>query len=92
MWLAKLRKTNGPHFTWPLLMFSSALPERLMYKMGKLYEGTPLRIKTRADCWRPSNPNYWKFLREDNGDLPTNGGTRAPAQSSVQADARPVAG
>ena len=92
MWLAKLRKTNGPHFTWPLLMFSSALPERLMYKMGKLYEGTPLRIKTRAELLASIKPNYWKFLREDNGDLPTNGGTRAPAQSSVQADARPVAG
>ena len=64
-------------------MFSSALPERLMYKMGKLDERTPLRIKTRAELLASIKPNYWKFLREDNGDLPTNGGTRAPAQSPV---------
>ena len=91
-WLAKLRKANGPHFTWPLLMFSSALPERLMYKMGTLYEAKSLKIKTRAELLAASKPIYWKFLREDNGDISTNGGTMAPARSPVQDDATPIAG
>ena len=91
-WLAKLRKANGPHFTWPLLMFSSALPERLMYKMGTLYEAKSLKIKTRAELLAASKPIYWKFLREDNGDISTNGGTMAPARSPVQDDAIPIAG
>ncbi len=91
LWLAKLRRTNGPHFTWPLLNFSSALPERLMYTMGKLYEGRPLQIKTRAELLAALRPNYWKFLREDNGDIPTSG-TTASVQPRVRDDAISVAG
>ena len=91
LWLAKLRRTNGPHFTWPLLNFSSALPERLMYAMGKLYEGRPVQIKSRAELLAAIRPNYWKFLREDNGDIPTSG-TTASVQPRVRDDAISVAG
>jgi radical SAM superfamily enzyme YgiQ (UPF0313 family) len=70
LWLARLRKTNGPNFTWPMMMFCSALPEKLMYKMGKLYEGQPMKVKTRAELLQSIKPNYWQFLREDAGDLP----------------------
>ena len=47
LWLWKLRKTNGPAFTWPLLMFTSMLPERLMEKMGKIYRGRALAVKSQ---------------------------------------------
>ena len=40
---------NGPNFTWPLLLFASALPERLMAKMGKIYRGRPLQVKSRKE-------------------------------------------
>jgi hypothetical protein len=70
LWLWKLRKTNGPAFTWPLLMFTSALPERLMEKMGKLYRAQPLRVKSRKELLATIKPQHWKHLREDNGDLP----------------------
>jgi radical SAM superfamily enzyme YgiQ (UPF0313 family) len=70
LWLMKLRKSNGSNFTWPLLMFSSALPEAAMYGLGKLYKGRPLAPKTRAELLRSIKPNYWKYLREDTGDLP----------------------
>lgn len=69
-WLWKLRKANGPNFTWPLLMFSSALPEWLMARMGKIYRGRPLRIKSRKELLATVKPQHWKYLREDNGDLP----------------------
>src|SRR2546427_10157020 len=47
LWVYRLRKLNGPGFTWPLLMFANALPERLMSRFGKIYVGQRIRIKTR---------------------------------------------
>ena len=76
LWALRLRKTNGPNFTWPMMNFCGALPEKLMYRMGKLYEGQPLEIKTRAELLASIRPGYWKYLREDAGDVP-----QAPASS-----------
>lgn len=70
LWAWKLRKTNGPNFTWPLMMFSSALPEKLMSKLGKIYTGKPINVKTRKELLTTIKPHQWKFLRADNGDLP----------------------
>ncbi|MEN3330792.1 MAG: hypothetical protein V7641_157 [Blastocatellia bacterium] len=70
LWLWKLRKLNGPNFTWPLLMFASAMPEKLMAKMGKIYRGKPLQTKSRKELLASIRPNYWQYLREDCGDLP----------------------
>src|SRR3954470_17790681 len=46
LWAWKLRKLNGPGFTWPLFLFASALPEKLMAKMGKIHLGRPIKIKS----------------------------------------------
>ena len=70
LWLSKLRKANGPAFTWPLLMFTNTFPERLMEKMGKIYRGRPLAVKSRKELLATIKPQHWKYLREDNGDLP----------------------
>ena len=70
LWAWKLRKMNGPAFTWPLLMFAGALPEWLMARMGKIYRGRPLSIKTRRDLLATIKPAHWKYLRPDNDDLP----------------------
>ncbi|MFN3324391.1 MAG: B12-binding domain-containing radical SAM protein [Bryobacteraceae bacterium] len=70
LWLWKLRKLNGPGFTWPLLMFASALPEKLMAKLGKIYMGRPLRIKSRKELLEGIKPQHLQYLRADNGDLP----------------------
>ena len=69
-WLLKLRKTNGPNFTWPLVMFASALPEWLLGKLGKIYIGKPLKVKTRKELLATIKPQHWQYLRADNGDLP----------------------
>lgn len=82
-WLLKLRKTNGPNFTWPLLMFASALPEWLMEKMGKIYRGKPMKIKTRAELLATIKPQHWKYLRADNGDLPEAPALAASASSGT---------
>ena len=81
-WLWKLRKINGPHFTWPLLMFAGALPEWLLEKMGKIYRGKPMNIKTRAELLKTIKPQHWKYLRADNGDLPGD-----PPEQSMAASA-----
>lgn len=70
LWLWKLRKLNGPNFTWPMFMFASAFPESLMGKMGKIYLGKPLRIKSRKELLGTVRPNQRKFLRVDTGDVP----------------------
>jgi radical SAM superfamily enzyme YgiQ (UPF0313 family) len=70
LWAWKLRKINGPNFTWPLFMFASALPEETMASMGKIYLGKPLKTKTRKELLATIRPNQWQYLREDCGDLP----------------------
>ena len=70
LWMYKLRKLNGPNFKWPLLMFSSAMSEKMMARMGKIYNGKPLKAKSRKELIAGLKPHYLKYLREDNGDLP----------------------
>jgi radical SAM superfamily enzyme YgiQ (UPF0313 family) len=70
LWAWKLRKINGPNFTWPLFMFASALPEETMANMGKIYLGKTLITKTRKELLATIRPNQWRYLREDRGDLP----------------------
>jgi radical SAM superfamily enzyme YgiQ (UPF0313 family) len=70
LWAWKLRKMNGPSFTWPLFMFASALPESWMVRWGKLHGGRPLVLKTRRQLLESIKPNQWRFLRADTGDVP----------------------
>ncbi|MBV9928745.1 MAG: hypothetical protein JOZ96_27265, partial [Acidobacteria bacterium] len=72
MWLYKLRRLNGPNFTWPLLMFSGAVSERRLQRMGKIYAPKPLRTKGRRELLASLKPRDWQFLRADNGDLPVH--------------------
>ena len=90
MWLYKLRRLNGPNFMWPLFMFASALPEKLMERMGKIYVGKPLKTKTRKELIAGLKPHYWQYLRVDNGDLPE--GYTPPSQpTSLPQDLRVMA-
>jgi radical SAM superfamily enzyme YgiQ (UPF0313 family) len=70
MWLYRLRKLNGPDFTWPLMMFAGVAPERVLERMGKIHIGKPLVTKDRRELIASLRPNYLKHLRADNGDLP----------------------
>jgi Radical SAM superfamily len=70
MWLYRLRKLNGPNFTWPLMMFAGMAPERVLQRIGKIHVGKPLVAKSRRELIASLRPNYLKHLRADNGDLP----------------------
>ncbi|MEW6210403.1 MAG: radical SAM protein [Acidobacteriota bacterium] len=79
MWLYKLRRLNGPHFTWPLFMFSGAISEKRLERMGKIYIGKPMQTKTRRELIASMKPHHWQYMREDNGDLPEGYMQRARA-------------
>jgi hypothetical protein len=70
LWLWKLRRLNGPKFTWPLLMFSGLFSEKRLGKMGKIYLGKPIRTKSRQELILSLKPDYRQYFRADNGDLP----------------------
>ncbi len=70
LWAFRLRKLNGPRFTWPLLLFSGILSENLMARMGKIYVGKPLNIKTRKELLATIHSRLWKYIRTDTGDVP----------------------
>jgi hypothetical protein len=71
LWAYKLRKLNGPGFTWPLFMFANALPESWMVRMGKLHGSRPLVIKTRQELLTRIKPHQWRYLRPDTGQMPS---------------------
>jgi hypothetical protein len=81
LWAKRLRKTNGPNFTWALFMFASALPEWLLNWMGKIYVGKPLKVKTRRELIATVKPHYLQYFRADNGDLPE--GYRPPTPGTA---------
>lgn len=70
MWLCRLRRLNGPNFTWPLMMFAGVAPEAILQKIGKIHVGKPLVTKNRRELIASLRPNYLKHLQVDNGDLP----------------------
>ncbi len=70
MWLYKLRRVNGPNFTWPLWLFSGAISEKNLARMGKIYIGKPLKTKSRKELIASVRPHYWQYFRADNGGLP----------------------
>jgi hypothetical protein len=83
MWLYKLRRLNGPNFTWPLLMFSGAVSEKRLQRAGKIYAPKPLRTKSRRELIASLRPKDWQFLRADNGDLPAR---PTPPTAAMAAD------
>ncbi len=70
MWLYKLRRLNGPNFTWPLWMFSGAISEKNLQRLGKIYKPKRLQTKSRKELIASLNPKVWQYFRADNGDLP----------------------
>jgi hypothetical protein len=72
LWLAKLRRLNGPNFTWPLLMFSGILPEGVMKILGKIYAGSPLPTKSRRELLASLRPSHRAHIRRDTGDMPVS--------------------
>jgi len=58
LWAARLRRVNGPNFTWPLVQFSGAVPERWLERAGRVYDGRPLPRVTRDDLLATVRPDW----------------------------------
>jgi hypothetical protein len=41
-----------------------------MARMGKIYAGKRLKIKSRKELLASIRPQLWKYLRADAGDMP----------------------
>jgi hypothetical protein len=54
-----------------------------MGKMGKIHVARPLHVKTRKELVATIRPSQWKYLREDNGDVPTGAGASAMEEVAV---------
>ncbi|MDH3492225.1 MAG: B12-binding domain-containing radical SAM protein [Acidobacteriota bacterium] len=83
MWLYKLRRLNGPNFTYPLFMFSGILSEKRLAKWGKIYAGRPIETKTRKELLATIRPKQQQFIRADAGDLPENFGVAELSKATV---------
>jgi radical SAM superfamily enzyme YgiQ (UPF0313 family) len=46
-WALRLRRVNGPNFTWPLMQFSGVVPESWLERSGKVYRGRELPRRAR---------------------------------------------
>jgi len=51
-------------------MFSGAISEKNLQRMGKIYRGKPLKVKSREELIASLKPKDWQYLRPDNGDMP----------------------
>jgi radical SAM superfamily enzyme YgiQ (UPF0313 family) len=58
VWATRLRRVNGPNFTWPLVLFSRSVPESWLQRAGKIYEGKPLGRVTREELVAKIRPDW----------------------------------
>jgi hypothetical protein len=70
LWAARLRRVNGPNFTWPLVQFSGAVPERWLERTGRIYAGQPLPPVTREDLLATVRPDWREAIARARASTP----------------------
>ena len=63
-------------------MFSGAISEKNLQRMGRIYRGKPLKTKNRGELIASLKPKDWQYLRADNGDMPVEFVPRASAHAA----------
>jgi radical SAM superfamily enzyme YgiQ (UPF0313 family) len=58
LWATRLRRVNGPNFTWPLMQFSGVMPDGWLERAGRIYKGRPLPRRTRDDLLATVRPGW----------------------------------
>ncbi|HEX4627431.1 MAG TPA: hypothetical protein VH137_01460, partial [Gemmatimonadales bacterium] len=71
LWAARLRRVNGPNFTWPLVQFSGVAPERWLERTGRIYGGRPLSRVTRDDLLATVRPDWREAIAAARENRPT---------------------
>src|SRR5258707_8895122 len=75
LWAARLRRVNGPNFTWPLVQFSGAVPDGWLERTGRIYDGRPLPRVTRDDLLATVRPDWQEAIAAARANPPA---ARAP--------------
>ena len=73
LWAGRLRRGNGPNFTWPLVQFSGAVPERWLELTGRIYTGRPLPSVTRGDLLATIRPDWRQTIARARAGTPAGG-------------------
>lgn len=77
LWATRLRRVNGPNFTWPLVQFSGVVPDRWLERTRRIYVGRPLARRTRDELLDTMRPD-WK-----NAMAAARWGVRVPGRRVV---------
>ena len=67
-WAVRLRRVNGPNFTWPLMQFSGIVPENWLERTGKIYRGRELPRKSREELLANIRPDWKDAIARAHGD------------------------
>jgi radical SAM superfamily enzyme YgiQ (UPF0313 family) len=67
-WAVRLRRVNGPNFTWPLMQFSGIVPEKWLERTGKIYRGRELPRKSREELLANIRPDWKDAIARAHGD------------------------
>jgi radical SAM superfamily enzyme YgiQ (UPF0313 family) len=70
LWAARLRRVNGPNFTWPLVQFSGVVAERWLERTGRIYAGRPLPRVTREDLLATVRPDWREAIAAARASAP----------------------
>jgi len=62
VWAIRLRRVNGPNFTWPLVQFSRAVPDRWLERMNRIYTGRPMPRRTHEELMATVRPDWQKTI------------------------------
>jgi radical SAM superfamily enzyme YgiQ (UPF0313 family) len=72
LWAGRLRRVNGPNFTWPLFQFSGVVPERWLERTGRVYAGRPLPHVTRDDLLARVRPDWRQAIAAARAGAPAS--------------------
>jgi len=67
-WAVRLRRVNGPNFTWPLMQFSGVVPEGWLERSGKVYGGREMPRRSREELLANIRPDWKDAISRARGD------------------------
>ncbi len=67
-WAVRLRRVNGPNFTWPLMQFSGVVPEGWLERTGRVYRGRELPRRSREELLANIRPDWKDAIARARGE------------------------
>jgi radical SAM superfamily enzyme YgiQ (UPF0313 family) len=67
-WAVRLRRVNGPNFTWPLMQFSGVVPEGWLERSGKVYGGREMPRRSREELLANIRPDWKDAISRARGE------------------------